>query len=108
AHARNALLDLVDAYFPAARWIARLDADDVFASPEVLRAMISKGDRAGATFVLGSNHLDLGGLRLVDSNMADTEVLLDQRRLHAFIEEFCHQRSRFELPSCNLVIRARQ
>lgn len=108
AHARNALLDLVDAYFPAARWIARLDADDVFASPEVLRAMISKGDRAGATFVLGSNHLDLGGLRLVDSNMADTEVLLDQRRLRAFIEEFCHQRSRFELPSCNLVIRARQ
>jgi hypothetical protein len=26
--ARNALLDLVDHQFPAARWVARMDADD--------------------------------------------------------------------------------
>ena len=108
AQTRNALLDLAEAHFPKARWIARLDADDEFASSDVLRAMIAEGDRTGACVVLGSNHLCSNGVRLADSNIADADVLLNLGRLQAFIEAFCSQRSCFELPSCNLVIRARQ
>ena len=107
AHARNALLDLVDLHFPSAKWVARLDADDTFASPNVLQAMTVEGERTDASFVLGSNHLLLNNQHLPESNIADPVALRDPRQLLEFIEAFCQQRAQFELPSCNLVLRAR-
>lgn len=108
AHARNALLDLVDLHLPSVKWVARLDADDTFASPNVLQVMTDEGERTGASFVLGSNHLLLNDKHLPQSNIADPVALSDPKQLLEFIEAFCHQRSQFELPSCNLVLRARQ
>lgn len=108
AHARNALLDLVDLHFPSAKWVARLDADDTFASPNVLQAMTEEGERTDASFVLGSNHLLLNDQHLPGSNIADPVALRDPKQLLEFIEAFCQQRAQFELPSCNLVLRARR
>lgn len=108
AQARNALLDMAEQHFPEVRWLARLDADDTLADPHALRALVQAGDEEQANFVLGSNHLLLDGRQLADSNIADPALLLDRGRLTAFIEAFCSGRSRHELPSCNLLIRAHQ
>ena len=71
AKARNALLDWVDEHLPAAVWIARLDADDRFACTEAVAALVKAGEWAEARFVLGSNHLERGGVPQPYSNIAD-------------------------------------
>ena len=107
ARSRNALLDWVDANLPQARWIARLDGDDLFADHTVVGAFAHAGEAANARFVLGSNHLALGGIMLPESNIADRAILQDKSRLLTFIEDFCSGASSKELPSCNLLLRAR-
>ncbi|HBP1718586.1 TPA: glycosyltransferase family 2 protein [Pseudomonas aeruginosa] len=107
AKARNALLDWVDEHLPAAAWVARLDADDRFACAEAVAAMVRAGERAKARFVLGSNHLELGGVPQPHSNIADSEWLHDTERLVQFIEAFCLGQADQELPSCNLLLRTR-
>lgn len=107
AQARNGLLDLVDQRFARARWVARMDADDVFAEPGSLRALVQAGDQADSLFVIGSNRLSVNGDVLAAVNSATAETLLDRHRLNAFIQDFCWQRVPNELPSCNLLLRAR-
>ena len=107
AHTRNALLDLVDEVFPQARWVARLDADDRLATRSSLRSMVEAGDRGGADFVLGSNHLRQGNEMVGSLNRADPEVLLDRERLTSFVRAFCAGQAEHELPSCNLLLRVR-
>ncbi len=107
AKARNALLDWVDEHLPAAAWVARLDADDRFACAEAVTAMVDAGEQADASFVLGSNHLELGGVQQPESNIADSEWLHDTQRLVRFIEAFCLGQADQELPSCNLLLRTR-
>jgi len=107
AHARNALLDLVDDHFPSCRWVARLDADDLLATPQSLRGLVEAGDRHGCDYVLGSNRLREGQRLLPELNRADPQTLTEPARLSAFIQAFCSQRSHQELPSCNLLLRAR-
>lgn len=107
AHARNALLDLVDEHFPQARWVARLDADDELAEPGSLRAMVEAGDRADSLYVLGSNRLRINGEVLPLVNRACENTLKDRGRLLAFIDAFCRQNAANELPSCNLLLRSR-
>lgn len=107
AQARNALLDLVDRFLPAARWVARLDADDALATASSLRRLVEAGDRAGAQFVLGSNYLSTPeGQCLESPNIADPAVLLDPAHLTAFIDAFTTGQTWQELPSCNLLLRA--
>lgn len=53
------MLDLVDECFPNAKWVARLDADDRFAEPSSLRALVQAGDQRGTLFVIGSNRLSV-------------------------------------------------
>jgi len=105
ARARNALLDWVDAELPAARWVARLDADDRFAEKNSVGALVQAGDKAGACYVLGSNHLEAGGRLLSRSNIADPASLQNRSRLLAFVEGFGLHNQRQELPSCNLLLR---
>lgn len=105
AKARNALLDWVDEHLPAAVWIARLDADDRFASTEAVAALVKAGERAEARFVLGSNHLERGGVAQPHSNIADPGWLSDPEYLLSFIEAFCLGHAEQELPSCNLLLR---
>lgn len=107
AQARNALLDLVDEHFPAARWAARLDADDVLATKASLRELTQAGDRFGSLFVLGSNCLQLEGHTFGSTNFADAATLLNRDRLIRNIEEFCTGKSNHELPSCNLLLQVR-
>lgn len=107
AKARNALLDWVDEHLPAAAWVARLDADDRFACAEAVTAMVGVGEQAEARFVLGSNHLELGGVPQPHSNIADSKWLHDTERLVRFIEAFCLGQADQELPSCNLLLRTR-
>ena len=106
SRARNALLDFVDQHLPAARWVARLDADDVLASRVSVAELCCKGDEFGAQYVLGSNHLTVDGELLDRSNIADPAVLLDRQRLVHFVEGFCLHGAPQELPSCNLVLRS--
>ena len=106
SRARNALLDFVDQHLPGARWVARLDADDVLASTVSVAELCREGDESGAQYVLGSNHL-AGDDELLDrSNIADPAVLLDRQRLVHFVEGFCLHGAHQELPSCNLVLRS--
>lgn len=107
AKARNALLDWVDEYLPEAVWVARLDADDCFACSDAVAVMVDVGNRSGARFVLGSNHLDLDGVQQPHSNIADASWLHDAERLVRFIEAFCLGQADNELPSCNLLLRTR-
>lgn len=104
---RNGLLDLVDECFPHANWVARLDADDRFAEPSSLRALVQAGDQRGTLFVIGSNRLSVDGVLLPAVNSAWAETLLDQNRLNGFIQAFCRQQVSNELPSCNLLLRTR-
>jgi hypothetical protein len=105
--ARNGLLDLVDQCLPHAKWVARMDADDRFASVGSLRALVQAGDACDRLFVIGSNRLSAGGEVLPAVNWAKAEILLDRGRLNAFIQAFCRQQVPNELPSCNLLLRAR-
>lgn len=105
ARARNALLDWVDAELPAARWVARLDADDLLVDHRSVEVLMQAGETADVRYVLGSNHLSLGGQRLPFSNIADPAILQDGSRLLAFIEAFCLHGQQQELPSCNLLLR---
>ncbi len=107
AQARNALLDVVDQHFPSARWVARLDADDEFAEPRSLRALVEAGDRCNCDYVVGSNRLRVDGTMLARINRACDATLRGRRNLLEFIEAFCHQRADNELPSCNLLLRTR-
>lgn len=107
AQARNALLDLVDVHFPKARWVARLDADDELAEPGSLRAMVEAGERHDSLYVLGGNRLRLNGEVMPMVNRACEVILKDRDCLLSFIDDFCHQQSANELPSCNLLLRNR-
>ncbi len=106
SRARNALLDFVDQHLPGARWVARLDADDVLASSVSVAVLCREGDESGAQYVLGSNHLAVDEELLDRSNIADPAVLLDRQRLVHFVEGFCLHGAPQELPSCNLVLRS--
>jgi glycosyltransferase involved in cell wall biosynthesis len=105
SRARNALLDFVDQQLPMARWVGRLDADDILASTASVAALCHKGDELAVQYVLGSNHLTVNGELLENSNVADPAVLLNRQRLTRFIEAFCLHEANQELPSCNLVLR---
>lgn len=107
AQARNALLDVVDAHFPNARWVARLDADDELAGPDSLRTMVEAGENSASLYVVGSNRLRLDGAVLPLVNRACDATLRNRHTLLGFIEAFCHQKTAMELPSCNLLLRTR-
>lgn len=107
AQARNALLDLVDAHFPNARWVARLDADDELAAPDSLRALVEAGESGASLYVVGSNRLRLNGAMLPLVNRACDLKLRNRHSLLHFIEAFCRQLTETELPSCNLLLRTR-
>jgi hypothetical protein len=104
---RNGLLDVVDECFPNAKWVARMDADDHFAEPASLRALVQAGDQSDSLFVIGSNRLSVDGEVLPAVNWAMAETLQNQDRLNAFIQAFCRQQVPNELPSCNLLLRTR-
>ncbi len=105
SQARNALLDFVDSSFPSARWVARLDADDTLADRHAVEALCTKGETAGAAYVIGSNHLVKNGEPLPWSNIADSDELMDRRALLKLVESFASGASQRELPSCNLILR---
>lgn len=108
AHSRNALLDLVDAHFPTARWVARLDSDDVLAETRSLSALVEAGDREGCDYVLGSNLLRHGTGPVTSANWAHEATLKNPTSLNHFIQRFCRLEIDNELPSCNLLLRVRR
>ncbi len=107
AHARNAILDLVDEHFPHAHWLARLDADDRLAESGSLRALVEAGDRECSAYVLGSNLVIKDARVLSNANAAIDTTLLERSGLNQFIQAFCRQEVPNELPSCNLLLRTR-
>jgi glycosyltransferase involved in cell wall biosynthesis len=103
ARARNRVLDLTDVLFPRARWAARLDADDRFTDPCSLAAACARGERRGATFVLGGNRLRSGGALLGRTNPA-SERLLEPGYVLDLLERMAEGCAGNELCSCNLVL----
>ncbi len=106
ARARNAILDLVDLHYPQAEWVCRLDADDAFTTPGSLAAACALGRSTGALFVLGGNRLRRGGQTLANPNPAN-QALLDPTHVLRLLEQMALGQAENELPSCNLLIRAR-
>ncbi|MFP4145078.1 MAG: glycosyltransferase family A protein [Phycisphaeraceae bacterium] len=106
AASRNAVLDFVDAVWPCARWVARLDADDRLASSRALSAACSLGDAAGAKFVLGGNGLRQGGRILARDNAASEELLRPEFVL-ARLKAMAKGTAENEIPSCNLLLARR-
>lgn len=107
ALARNAILDFVESDLPNARWVARLDPDDLLCSSTSVDALVCAGESKGASFVLGSNHLERDRVPAKPDNIANPDILLDREQLVQFIEAFCFGQSVNELPSCNLLLRTR-
>ena len=99
SQARNGLLDFIDQFFPSAEWVARMDADDCFAEPGSLSALVRAGNANDAQFVIGSNLLSIDGTILPSANWARAETLLDRTRLNTFIQEFCRGEAPNELLS---------
>ena len=103
ARARNTLLDLIDHEFPRARWVARLDADDRFATPHSLAAAEKLTRRPDFGFVLGGNRLRRDGILLQGSNFAAPE-LLDRANIISRLDGMARGLPEAELPSCNLLL----
>jgi glycosyltransferase involved in cell wall biosynthesis len=103
ASARNSLLDLADLIFPDARWVARLDADDRFASPDSMGAMLRLAMSSEARFVIGGNHLRQRGNLLERSNPA-TPDLLRAEYVISRLARMAQGDAAAELPSCNLLL----
>lgn len=106
ASARNCLLDLVDEAFPQARWVARLDADDRFASPDSLATAVQLASSTEAVFVLGGNRLRVAGNYLERTNPA-TPDLLRRDYVLARLAGMARGEPEAELPSCNLLLATR-
>ncbi len=104
ARARNCLLDYVDEHFPAAKWVARMDADDSFASTSSVEALCNYGDKQNSRYILGSNQLVRDNLVIKTPNLANSKILLNPANLNEFIQAFCHGKTEHELPSCNLIL----
>ncbi len=105
ALARNAILDFIESDLPNVRWVARLDPDDLLCSSTSVDALVCKGEFEGASFVLGSNHLERDRVPVKPDNIANPNILLDCEQLVQFIGAFCFGQSANELPSCNLLLR---
>lgn len=103
ASARNRLLDLADMAFPKARWVARLDADDRFASPDSLAAAVQLALASNARFVLGGNRLRVAGTLLEHANPATAELLRSDYVLSR-LAGMARGEPEAELPSCNLLL----
>jgi len=103
AHARNCVLDLVDAVFPQARWVARLDSDDRLSSPDSLCAIAHRAMSTNTRFVLGGNRLRLDGKLLQRTNTASLDLLHPEFVLSR-LERMARGESEAELPSCNLLL----
>lgn len=106
ASARNCLLDLVDELFPKARWVARLDADDRFASPDSLGAIARLAMSSNARFVLGGNRLRIEG-SLSDRTNPASPRLLQADHVLSRLAGMAQGHPEAELPSCNLLLAAR-
>jgi hypothetical protein len=103
ASARNGLLDLADLIFPDARWMARLDADDRFASTDSLGAMVRLAMSSDARFVIGGNRLRKCGDLLARGNPA-TPDLLRADHVQSRLARMAQGDAEAELPSCNLLL----
>jgi len=103
ARARNCLLDVANAAFPALRWVARLDADDRFASPESLGAAVQLALASNARFVLGGNRLRRNGELLGRTNPATSDLLRPPFLMSRLAQMACGE-PEAELPSCNLLL----
>lgn len=103
ALARNRLLDVADAAFPNAQWVARLDADDRLASPNSLAALLQKAICSDAKFVLAGNRLRRNGKLLKRTNPAKAELLRADYVLSR-LAGMARGEPEAELPSCNLLL----
>jgi glycosyltransferase involved in cell wall biosynthesis len=106
ARARNAILDFIDEQLPCAEWVARLDADDRFAERGSLGAAVHLGDRTGLPVVLGGNRvLSRDGRNLRDNSVQPG--LREPAELISLLGAMANGTATNELPSCNLLVRAR-
>lgn len=106
AKARNAALDFVDAALTRVRWVARLDADDRFSTSRSLIEACALGEERGADWILGGNRLVRHGEVLARVNPA-TDSLLNPQVVLTVLDEMARGVAYNELPSCNLILRAR-
>jgi len=80
SRARNCLLDYVDTYFSQAKWVARLDADDTFATPQSVEALCNRGNETNSRYILGSNNLVSKGEFVGYPNVAHAEILTNHQQ----------------------------
>jgi glycosyltransferase involved in cell wall biosynthesis len=106
AKARNAAIELVDRALPRARWVARLDADDRFSTSRSLVEACALGDERCADWILGGNRLVRHG-ELLDRVNPATAALLNRQAVLTVLDEMARGVAYNELPSCNLILRAR-
>ncbi len=103
SQARNTLLDWADQQC-SVKWIARLDADDLFAHEHSVSELIALAVKHNKKAALGGNQLKLNGQFLHSNNHPNADWLHSTSSFVEFIEEFCSGRSLNELPSCNLIL----
>ena len=104
ALARNFVLDEVQRAFPDVDYVARLDADDVIAGPNVFRDLSAILERERPDALLAGNLQRLDDVILPRPNLATNE-LLEHERLVARLARMASGEPAAELPSCNTVVR---
>ncbi|PUE64854.1 glycosyltransferase family 2 protein [Arcobacter lacus] len=105
ARSRNAILDFVDKNFSSPKWVARLDADDVFSSTNSLSKMCQSGEYKNIHFILGGNRLKIEDKFISKVNFASKE-LSNKNVLIKILKNMALNNAYNELPSCNLILRA--
>jgi len=106
ALARNAVLDFVDNHLALVRWVARLDWDDRFRGPDLLSAVVEGAERSKASWALAGNRVvSRRGEVLRDNPVLETFARTEG--VMAVLAAMAEGTADNELPSCNLLLRAR-
>ncbi|MER2491112.1 glycosyltransferase family A protein [Catenovulum sediminis] len=103
SQARNTILDWADEQMHV-RWIARLDADDEFATVDSLEKSVQIGEQLGKSAILAGNQLSRNGSLDSSINFPKQIWLDNPEQFVSFVERFCTGQTQHELPSCNLVL----
>jgi glycosyltransferase involved in cell wall biosynthesis len=104
---RNYLLSILYRYGVNIEVIVRCDSDDVFYDKFVLSKIeklffTQSSIRKKCNFLLGGNILSQDGILLSKSNQATTQLFNDEYLLDRLCK-MSHNKSEYELPSCNFI-----
>jgi len=103
--ARNFLIRYAEQRWPSLAWHVRLDADDCFSSTKALAVVLSGAKPMHRVLLAGNRQMGVRG-ELIGRNIPSVKMLR-RRYLLGRLAKMAKGVFKAELPSCNLILRAR-